>query len=439
MSEIRPFRGIRYNPKRVEDFDQVISPPYDVIDAGLQEELYRKSPYNIVRLDFGRVLPGDGEAENRYTRAARLLQEWLEGGVLIQDRDPALYYIEEEYRVAEETRTRKGFLATVRIEGPESHLYRPHEKTLAGPKTDRLDLTRACRANLSPIFSLYDEPSGATQEVLEAEARAEAPLIAVRMQDGPVTRLWRVTNPRVLGDVAERMRGKSFFIADGHHRYETALTYRDAQRQENPWFTGEEPWNYVMMYFANLWSPGLTILPTHRAVVNLEGFELSAFLEKAEEHFLLTEVPCELSALKASLAVRGARKHRFGLVSSGAERCWTLELREEGLMDRLAAHLPEVLRTLDVTILHALLLEGALGIDAQAQEAQRNLRYVKGERELLRVVRDGEAQLGFLLNATRIEEVKSVAEKDEKMPQKSTFFYPKLVTGLVLNPLTEKP
>ncbi|MBI5443978.1 MAG: DUF1015 domain-containing protein [Deltaproteobacteria bacterium] len=432
--DVQPFRGIRYNPSRVEDFDLVVSPPYDVIGGELQAELYRRSPYNVVRVDYGQVLPEDGPEENRYTRASRLLTGWLAQGVLIREVEPAVYYTEEDYRVEGELKTRKGFLATVRLEGLESGLYRPHEKTLAGPKADRLELTRACRTNLSPIFSLYDDPAGATQELVEAVADRAEPLITVRMDDGVVTRLWRVTDREVLRGISETMKGRSFFIADGHHRYETSLAYRDLMREQNPGFTGREPWNYVLMYFANLWAPGLTVLPTHRAVFGLRDFELARFLERAGEHLRIEEVTGGVRELKRLMAWHGAR-HRFGLAAHGTGRLWLLELRDEAIMERVAAGAPAVLRTLDVTVLHSLVLERLLGIDAAAQETQRNLRYFKSTASLLEAVEAGEAQLGFLLNPTRVDEVKAVAETGEKMPQKSTFFYPKLVTGLVLNPL----
>lgn len=437
MAEIAPFRGVRYNAKRIDDFDLVVSPPYDVIDAALQRDLYRRSPYNVVRIDFGEERPGDGEQENRYTRAARFFGDWLAGGVLLRDREPSLYYLEEDYEAEfGEGKTRKGFLATVRLEDPESGLYRPHEKTLAGPKADRLRLIRACRANLSPIFSLYDDPDNVVQRDLELVPLSQRPLMTVRGEGGGLTRLWRVSEAGVLRGVSAAMHLKSFFVADGHHRYETALQYRDLMRAENPGHTGTEPWNYIMMYFANLWAPGLTVLPTHRAVFGLEALRLERFLEKAGNYFTVEEVGGGPDALLQAMKERRGRCHAFGLAALGDERLWLLELCDEAVMNRLlAGRVPKLLRTLDVTVLHSLILEEILGIDEKAQEAQTNLRYVKGSRNLLRAVREGEAQLGFLLNPTRVEEVKAVAEGGERMPQKSTFFHPKLLTGLVFNPL----
>lgn len=439
MAEILPFRGLRYNPKHVDDFDLVVSPPYDVIGPELQDQLYRRSPYNVVRIDFGKAESGDDEAENRYSRAARTLNQWLHDGVLTQDPAESLYYLEEDYRgELGEPKTRKGFLGRVRIEDPESGLYRPHEKTLAGPKADRLKLTRACKTNLSPIFSLYDDPTHIVQRDLELLPLSQRPLMTVAADDGVASRLWRVSAPEIIRSVSAAMHLKSFFIADGHHRYETSLNYRDLMRRQTPGHTGREPWNYVMMYFANLWAPGLTVFPTHRVVHGVPGLDLCRFLEEAQEYFEVTEIQDGLDALLSALQARRTDRHSFGLTARGDPRLWLLELRSEGVMTRLlAGRVPKVLRTLDVTVLHSLILEELLGIDEKAQEAQKNLRYVKGSRELVRVVAEEDVQLGFILNPTKVEEVKAVAEQGERMPQKSTFFYPKLLTGLVFNPLFE--
>ncbi|MBE0618777.1 MAG: DUF1015 domain-containing protein [Proteobacteria bacterium] len=263
MAEVLPFRGIRFNPKHVSDFNDVMTPPYDVIGAELQEELYRRSPYNIVRLDYGKVLPGDDDVENRYTRAQRCFHQWLAEGVLTQDQECSIYYTEQDYAGEfGESRTRKGFLAAVRLEDPESGLYLPHERTLAGPKEDRLRLMQSCRANLSAIFSLYDDRAFGVLRDVESVPLTKAPLITVGMEDGSTTRLWRITQSEQIRAVSAGLSAKSFFIADGHHRYETALNYRDLRRRETPGYTGREPWNYVLMYLTNLSAPGLTVFPT---------------------------------------------------------------------------------------------------------------------------------------------------------------------------------
>lgn len=438
MAEILPFRGIRFHPGHVPDFDAVVTPPYDVIGPEMQERLYRRSPYNIVRLDYGKILPGDDDVENRYTRAGRYFHQWLATGVLVQEKECSIYYTEQDYAGEfGEPMTRKGFLAAVRLEDPESGLYLPHERTLAGPKADRLRLMQTCRANLSPIFSLYDDPQMRVLRDVETLPLSSPPLITVKMEDGSRTRMWRISDPDRIRAVAAGLSANSFFIADGHHRYETALKYRDLRREEIPTYTGRESWNYVLMYLTNLSAPGLSVLPTHRAVFGLEGLRLETFLERLRQYFDVEEIQGSLLELMARMRELRGRAHALGFTARGDDRRWLLTLRDEEVMKRLLeGKMAAVLRTLDVTVLHSLILEHLLGVDQKAQEEQRNLSYVKGHEELVRVVQEEPGmQLGFLLNPTRLEEVKAVAEAGERMPQKSTFFFPKLVTGLVIHPL----
>jgi len=438
MAEVLSFRGIRYNPVHVDDFNTVVTPPYDVIGPELQESLYQRNPYNVVRLDYGKMFPGDDDLENRYTRAAHLFHEWLARGVLVQEKECSIYYTEQDYAGEfGEDKTRKGFLAAVRLEDPESGLYLPHEKTLAGPKADRLRLMQACRANLSPIFSLYDDPTFEVLRDVENVPLGAAPLVTVNMEDGSRTRLWRISEPAQIRRVSAALSSKSFFIADGHHRYETALNYRDLRRQEEPGYTGREPWNYVLMYLSNLSAPGLTVFPTHRAVFGLQGFHFESLLERLNEYFHVEPIAGPTSALLDRMKEVRGQAHTLGMTARSDKRQWLVTLRNERVMvELLEGRTPCVLRTLDVTVLHSLILERLLGIDPKAQEEQRNLRYVKGHDELVRVVQEEpDFQVGFLLNPTRVEEVKAVAEAGERMPQKSTFFFPKLVTGLLINPL----
>ncbi len=438
MAEVLPFRGIRFNPRHVADLNDVMTPPYDVIGPEMQERLYRRSPYNIVRLDYGKVLPGDDDVENRYTRAGRCLHQWLAIGVLTQETECSIYYTEQDYEGEfGERMTRKGFLAAVRLEDPESGLYLPHERTLAGPKADRLRLMQTCRANLSPIFSLYDDPQFRVLRDVETLALSSAPLMTVKMEDGSRTRMWRISEPARIRAVAAGLSANSFFIADGHHRYETSLKYRDLRREETPGYTGREPWNYVLMYLSNLSAPGLAVLPTHRAVFGLERFRPDAFLDRLRRYFHVEEVSGPLEGLMGRMRELRGRAHAFGFAARGDDTLRLLTLRDEGVMkELLEGRMAAVLRTLDVTVLHSLILENLLGVDQVAQEEQRNLSYVKGHEELVRVVREEPGfQMGFLLNPTRVEEVKAVAEAGERMPQKSTFFFPKQVTGLVINPL----
>lgn len=443
MARIVPFRALRYRLDRIGDPASVMAPPYDVISPDLQYDLYRRNPHNVVRLILGRTFPADSDADNRYSRAASDFTAWQENGILERDPSPSLYLYDQIYPL-EDGRliTRKGFIALTRIEDFSSGVVKPHEKTLAGPKADRLLLTRACGANFSPIFSLYSDPSCAL-ETLGRHCREAAPEVDVTDDDGVRHRLWRVAEPEFIAKAQGLLDSKPLFIADGHHRYETALNYRNEMRVRHPGFSGKELFNYVLMYFSNMDDQGMTIFPTHRVLFGLPSFDAQAFLEKLKEHFEVVVHPCipddaeQLAVVRQRLAELGGQRRTIGCYLGG-EQFVFLTLRDEQSMARFFdAHAPQALRTLDVSILHRLVLEHLLGISVQAQEQQTNLRYIKGFGEPFELVRRGEGQVAFLLNATRMREVRDVANAGEKMPQKSTYFYPKLLSGLVINRIFE--
>ena len=442
MAKIVPFRALRYNPDQIGDPAAVMAPPYDVISPSLQEDLYRRSPFNVVRLILGKTSPDDTAETNRYSRAAADFATWQEQGVLARDSEPSLYLYDQTYTLEDGSIvTRKGFIALTRLEDFSSGVVKPHEKTLAGPKADRLLLTRACQANFSPIFSLYSDPSCAL-ETLGQQFKNTPPALAVADDDGVRHSLWPVDDPSFVDRVKDLLDNKPLFIADGHHRYETALNYRDEMRAAHPHFTGKEAFNFVLMYFANMDDQGMTIFPTHRVIHSLADFSVATFVQKLGDDFLLSEETIDstdsaaLAALRQRLAVAGQSRRTLGLYL-GKGRFLSLTLEDEKRMDRLFdPRAPAALRTLDVSILHRLILEQYLNITVQAQEAQSNLRYCKGFSEPFAQVDRGEGQLAFLLNPTRMSEVRDVANAGEKMPQKSTYFYPKLLSGLVINPHT---
>ncbi len=361
----------------------------------------------------------------------------------MRDAEPSIYLYDQKYPLEDgDMVVRKGFIALTRLEDFSSGMVKPHEKTLAGPKADRLLLTKACGANFSPIFSLYSDPC-CVLESLTRKEKEHAPEIEAADDDGVLHRLWRVTEPSIIKRAQELLDNKPLFIADGHHRYETAMNYRDFMREKTPGFTGKEPFNYVLMYFANMEDQGLMIFPTHRVVFDLPNLHLPSFLEKVQQYFTVDQEACDPSDAASRLRIRdrlrekGKQQHTLGLYAGG-ETVYVLGLRDEKSMDRFfEAKAPKALRTLDVSILHRLILEDILGITAEAQEQQTHLRYVKNFEEPFSLVRNGEAQLSFLMNATRISEVRDVANSGEKMPQKSTYFYPKLLTGLVINKIVD--
>jgi uncharacterized protein (DUF1015 family) len=443
MAKIAPFRAFRYNLDRIEDPASVMAPPYDVISSELQDELYGRNPHNLVRLILGRMEDTDDETNNRYTRAAADFQAWQDQKILVRDDAPSIYLYDEEY-VAEGVGTvvRKGFLALARIEDFASGVVKPHEKTLSGPKTDRFNLTKACGANFSPIFGLYADPC-CVLEALTRDRRTSPPDLEIVDDDGVKHRLWQVTDPGIIDKARELLDNKPLFIADGHHRYETALNYRNYMREKVGKYSGKELFNYVLMYFANMEDQGMQIFPTHRLIHGLPNFSLKPFLASLNEFFeveasdMNPDDPASRAQVRNVLQQKGAKKDTLALYAGG-QSIYYLGLRDEKMMDRFFDEMAsKALRTLDVSVLHRLILEHLLGITPEAQERQTHLKYVKNFDEPFAAVRSGEYQLAFLMNATRISEVRDVANAGEKMPQKSTYFYPKLLTGLVFNKIVE--
>jgi uncharacterized protein (DUF1015 family) len=445
MAVVKPFRGLLYNPEKVPDMTAVMAPPYDVIGTELQEALYKRHPNNIVRLILNKTTPGDRPGSDRYSRAAGELKNWMDEGVLKRDEALAIYYYTQEYTLIDGLkRTRKGFIALARLEEFGKGKILPHERTLAGPKADRLNLLKACRANFSCIFSLYQEsgkpPGERILSILDASAEG-APLIEVTGDDGVVNRLWRITDAHVTEKVTQGMQLKTLFIADGHHRYETALNYKRKMNEglENP--TGEEPFNYVMMYFTAMDTDGLDIFPTHRVIHSLEGFDADTFLDVCQEYFDLEEMrfedATEPEVRKEFLKRMGQGidvKNRFGLYLSGKKSYFILTLKTIKLMDELFGDtIAEVYKALDVTVLQSLVFGNILGITPEDLERQRNLVYVKGVDEALEEGRAGKSQMVFLMNPTKVEQVRAVSEAGLLMPQKSTYFFPKLLSGPVMN------
>lgn len=443
MAKLVPFRGLRYNLSRIDDPASVMAPPYDVISPALQDELYRRSPFNVVRLILGKTAEGDSEADNRYSRAAADFQQLQQEGILVRDAEPSLYLYDQEYPLEEGgSVVRRGFIALNRLEEFTSGVVKPHEKTLSGPRADRFNLLKACSAHFSPIFSLYADPC-CVIETLTRKERERPPEIEVVDDDAVRHRLWRVTDPLIIRKAHDLLDSKPLFIADGHHRYEAAINYRNAMREKHPNFTGKETFNYVLMYFANMEDQGVTIFPTHRLLFGLPDFRLEPFLGALAEWFEIEARPLDPADAEARREVRrvlqekGKAKRTLALFAGGRQIHY-LSLRDERVMDTFFdPKTSKALRTLDVSILHQLVLEKVLGITAEAQERQAHLKYVKNFDEPFEQVLAGKAQAAFLMNPTRMSEVRDVANAGEKMPQKSTYFYPKLLTGLVFHKIVE--
>ena len=422
MPEIKPFRALRYNAKRVSLSD-VVAPPYDVISPDQQAALYRRSPHNVVRLILGRE-------EDRYEEARMNLEQWTEEHVLLRDEDPAVYFLEQEFTGPDGTsHRRRGFIAICRVEEFKAGAVLPHERTLSKPKEDRFRLVQATRTNLSQIFSIYSDPEHRMEPLL-ARGMTGPSLIDI-VHDGVKNRLWRQGDPELIRAVAERMRGETVLIADGHHRYETALAYRDLMRIKSGDRTGTAAFDYTMMFFSSMDDPGLVVFPTHRLVHSLDSADAGNLLERVRESFEVTQA-ASLEDLASMLSSQP--EYAFGLIAPGGFHLLKLKGKEL-LRSLISADTSPEVRELDVTLLHSYLLEEMLGISREAQEKKMNLDYVKTVEEAGNAVAGGSAQFAFLMNPTKLTQIRRVARAGQTMPQKSTFFYPKLLSGLLLYPL----
>lgn len=434
MAEIRAFRAYRYDLGRVGALSDVVAPPYDVIDAELQQALYARSPYNVIRLILNRDEAGDTEANNRYTRAGRFLREWMRDGILSQDSAPAIYVCHQDFEIEGKRHTRRGFLVRIRLERfGEGKIY-PHEETLAGPKADRLKLMHATGMNLSPVFGLYPDEAGEVHQRLESAVGRALPLEAVDHL-GVVSRLWPVTDQQTVSAVLGLMGPKPIFIADGHHRYETALRYRDERREAGEVRDAESAENFVLMMLVSMNDPGLVIMPTHRLVSGLPNWTAEQLAKLLGEHFQLETVgrgedaareTWELIEAEGSQDVLG-----FGTVADGV---WQLgRFRAPQALATLAPSHSPAWQGLAVSILHEAALNHLLRDHGGAQP---QCRYVHLLREVLADVAAKQCQLAVLVPPATMDHVAQIAGNLERMPPKSTYFYPKLLSGLVFNPLT---
>jgi uncharacterized protein (DUF1015 family) len=434
MAQVFPFRGIHFALREVGDLSDVVAPPYDRVPDDVQETLYARHPHNIVRITKGRVEAGDNEQRNVYTRAAETLQDWLKRAILVRDEVPALYVYHQEYTFGGERLTRKGFMALAQLEPEGVHA---HERTLKGPKEDRLKLMRATEANLEHVFMLYQDRDRRADRILQDAAAGTRPDMVAEDADRNVHRVWKVTDPAVIRGVQEALRKKELYIADGHHRFETSTNYL-RECVDKGWVPGAaESYDKRLMTLFNVAEPGMSIRPIHRLVHGIPQFDAERFLAKASEEFVVTRFP-SFEAMEAAVRA-GQGRHTFGLYARGVHA--TLALRDERAMDRLIAGTWSAdYKRLDVSILHGAILEPLLGIDARALEEQRNITYSVTLEKGKNAIASGTEEIFFLLNPTGAEEVVRVADHGEKMPQKSTDFYPKLLTGLVAMKMEiEKP
>jgi uncharacterized protein (DUF1015 family) len=417
MAEIEPLRALRYDPAKTGGLQDVVAPPYDVIDDEQRASLEARSPYNIVRVD----LPRGGD--DRYELAAREFAGWRADGVIVQDPGPALWVLAQDYTGPDgREQTRRGFFARVRIEDYGAGRIRPHERTHPGPREDRLRLTRATKANLSPIFSLFSDPAGAAWGAL-APATEAAPWAETVDADGTVNRLWRVGDGDAITAVLDAVRGTELLIADGHHRYETARLYAEE-------VGGEGAHRFVLMCLGALQDPGLTVFPTHRLVRGLSS----------EQHVVLGEAlrrDFEIEPLEdtSELAPASSEQIRIGYIDAHSRQPWALTLKNPAVADAALADRAEPYRRLDTAVFESLILKGALGMTDENIDHLDGLGYARDFDQALELVLNAEYDAAFFMAPTPIEQVQAVAAAGESMPPKSTYFFPKVPTGLLFNPL----
>jgi len=427
MAIVIPFRGISYNLEKIHDLSYVTTPPYDVISPQEQEAFYRCHPQNIIRLILGKKNPDDTADDNSHTRAARYFKDWRDQKILIQDASPALYLTLIEFPINGQVMQRFGLMALVRLETFDKGIVLPHEHTFSKIKVEQLELMKACHANFSPIFSLYS--GNGISEILKTAIADKQPDMDFKDSPGHRQILWRITDPKIHDAVSHAMADKKIYIADGHHRYETALNYRNYIASQTPDFSPNHPANFVLMYLAGMNDPGMVILPAHRMV---KQAAIAEFLNRAKDFF---EISAFGDQARFLAALQTSPENTIGAAIKHQSECYLLTPKP-GVMDKLFSdELPESLRGLDVSVLTHLILMKILGLDQAQLDDEHLITYSSSADDAIDAAKSGRGDISFILNSTKIEQVRQVAEAGLIMPRKSTYFYPKVITGQVINPL----
>ena len=441
MAEIQPFKGLRYNTKKV-DLKDIITEPYDRITPAMQEDYYRRSPYNIVRIILGKDSDPENPEKDKYKRADIFLEKWEKEGIFIREAKEALYVYDQEYVVNGAAKKRRGLIARVKLEEFASRKVLPHEKTFPKHKEDRLRLLRATNTNTEQVFLLFPDDEKKVGQAIERALKNAGLAAEVRDEDGFQHRLWVINDGKDISRIQEAMAEKVLIIADGHHRYETSLNYRAEMLQKLRAARGDEPFNYIMMTLFDLHDPGLVILPTFRLAKGLEKLSEEGFKALFAENFEISEVDWSSPADKATLNKVRAKieteSHTFGACLAGAKKIHLLRLKSEGLLDKeVDPGKSSAWKRLDVAILHSLIIDKLAAFTEKPFVQDEQVGYIRNLDEGLKKVADGEWQIIFVLKPCSLQQIRQVVEKGELMPHKSTDFYPKLKSGLVLNPLED--
>ncbi|MFC1909909.1 DUF1015 domain-containing protein [Chloroflexota bacterium] len=435
MTDLRPFRGTHYNTSVINDISQVICPPYDIISPQLQQDLYQVNKNNFIRVEFNRELPQDTTEDNRYTRASSALKEWLEKGILVKDKEPTIYLYDQYFQYKGKEYRRRSIIADVKLEEWDNNIVRPHEGTLGGPKIDRINLIRACHGNTSSILSLYHHPGNKISPLLD-KISLNKPLIECSSADGDKHRIWAITSKTIIELIQSGFSSQPVYIADGHHRYESALAYKHEQESLLSSTSGDEPFNFVMMTLIDVSDTGLLVLPPHRLVRGISKANIESLLPKLDSFFYVTEM---------SLITPGIWQKTEDLLASGScyetlilfgllpEKLSILTLKDASAADKLMPFFhTDIYKKLIVSILDHVILEKLLEVDKNGRE-QLIMDYSYDMQQAVNRVITQEYQLAFLLSPIKVSVVKDIADAGDRMPRKSTYFYPKLPSGLIIN------
>jgi uncharacterized protein (DUF1015 family) len=433
MPNIEPFRGVLYNPKNIK-ISKVVAPPYDVIPPDMQNALYREDKHNIIRIILGKEEIGDSDLNNKYTRAAQFFNNWLKEKVLVQDETPAVYIYSQEYLQGGRKKIGWGFLARMEIEDPKKNRVLPHENTFAKPKQDRLNLIRQVKANLSPVFTLFEDDHGKIERLLKNIFRKK-PLFDVK-KDGVRNKFWRVDDKEIIKKIAAGMRDKDIFIADGHHRFEVARMYREEMQNKaqspkpKAQSSGKAGYNYVMMYFAPLDEKGLTILATHRLLKGID-IDVDELLGKLKEYFDIKTVKDEKQLFK-KMSPAKKNEYVFGVCFKNRP-FYLLKLKKGIDIDNVIKdNRSKEWKRLDVSILHGIIFDNIMDLQDKISH-EEGVVYTRDPNYAISEVKKGNCTAVFFLNPTKVDQVRDIAKIGDKMPHKSTYFYPKLLSGLVIN------
>ena len=441
MAIILPFKGFRYNPEKINDISKVITPPYDIISEEERDGYYQLDPNNIIRLILGKDFPGDDQSNNKYTRSAEFFDTWRKEEILIQEAEPAIYVYAQEFTLSGKKYVRRGFISLVKLEDFQTGQIYPHEHTLAKPKEDRMNLMKACNANFSQVFTFFEDECSKISNLLYkvhegATGTGLRPDVDFTDTFGVKNLLWVINDSTIIKEISSQMKNRALFIADGHHRYETALFYRDLIRDKEGTSksNGNIPSDYVMMMCVSMEDSGLQILPTHRLARNIKDFDPEKIRKSLNEIFEISDMgdDCSTEILMQKLG-EDAHKHKLAMyIGEGEKKFYILTLRDERLLDQILTGEYTEWRSIDTGILHGVIFDRILGIQAKNISKSESVKYVQGVEDSVASVNEGKYQIAFFLNPTKIGQIRDIAVKRHKMPPKATYFYPKLMTGMVI-------